>query len=147
MFQLGEAITTEQDWYFVIDGDEVVTDVGTNIVELCRHAKMDVGNVTLWNYRQQQDPDARPFATPLLESQTIRAMFRAVRGLAVGPKHYEYVTPDGRYLWGDSPQCVPAEDFTTVQVEHRNAERDLWRAKEAKDYYKQRDALNIEGLV
>jgi hypothetical protein len=145
MFRLGECATTSEDWYFVIDGDEVVTDTGGDLRARVAEARRDVGEVTLWKHRDLYHPSERPFVTPLVESQTIRVMFRAIRGLSVVGNHYTYVTPDGRFLWGKE-NLEPAEDFTTVRLEHRNGQRDLWRAKESRDYYATRDDLNIEGL-
>lgn len=146
MFRLGEAVTAPEDWYFVVDGDEVVTDPGVGLRDALASSSLDVGEVTLWRRRPQESPEDRPFASPLVESHSHRMFFRAVRGLTVGRKHYQYVTPDGRFLWGDGP-CAPALDLSTVRVEHRNGERDRARAADSRGYYERRDALNIEGLV
>jgi hypothetical protein len=148
MFRAGEQITDPDDWYFIIDGDELVTDAGLDLHAECGHSSHDAAEVTMWQYREHAEPHERPFSTALVEESAIRIIFRAIRGLAVRGKHYIYVTPDGRHLWGDGCESMaPASNFQAVRVQHRNKSRDLWRAKAGKGYYEIRDRLNVEGLM
>lgn len=146
MFRLGEAVASpNEDWYFVLDGDEIVTDCYCDLRQTLTDTDLDAGTVTFWDDRDHQAPDERPFVTGFTSEQPIRVLFRAIPGLKVEGKHYCYVTPDGRYLWGDEP-CELALDVP-LRIEHRSTKRDLWRQKESKDYYATRDELNIEGTA
>lgn len=149
MFRLGETVATPEDWYFVLDGDEVVSDIGCDVKAKCAETQHDCGEVAFWRHRDHYKPEQMPFVTSMVEEHNIRVMFRAIPGLRVEGNHYTYVTPDGRRLWGnpaDAP-VEPVEDFTDIRIQHRTKERDLWRADEARKYYARRDELNIEGLV
>lgn len=147
MFRLGEQVTEPDDWYFVMDGDELLTETGRDLHAACAEATRDAGEVTMWQLREHAEPHERPYVTDLTETQTIRVMFRAIRGLRVKDRHYHYVTPDGRYLWGDGGTMAEAEDFSSVRIQHRNKSRDLWRAKDARTYYDTRDSLGVEALT
>lgn len=146
LFTLGEAVSEPEDWYFHIDGDELVTDVGTDLRRECAAAGargLIAGEVNLWRYRDHYKPDERPFVTALREEQPSRQLFKAERGIRVTRNHYTYHTPDGRMLRGDSPSDEAA-DFSFVAVQHRHGERDLWRNHNADGYYKRREELGIE---
>lgn len=148
MFELVETMAKlDDDWYFVLDGDEVVTD-HAQVKDKMAASKLDVAQACLWEHREHCAPGERPFVSAMVEQQLIRVMFRAVAGLRVIRNHYTYVDGRGRALWGTgSPPMEPAESFSDVKIEHRNKGRDLWRADGALEYYKKRDALNVEGLI
>jgi hypothetical protein len=149
LFRLAETVSRdENDWYFVLDADELVTDVGVDVRATLMDTGQDVGQVTLWEHRGHYDPDERPFVSDMVEQQPARRFVRAVRGLTVLGNHFTYVTPDGRQLWGAGTQ-VPLElpeDLAKVLVEHRNKGRDLCRAEQAKGYCDRRECLDLEGI-
>ena len=75
-----------------------------------------------------------------------RCLIRAVPGIVVGPAHYDYVTPDGRNLWGDEyghPLKLTVGTRRMV-MQHRNAQRLPGRRQAALDYYKAREATGAE---
>jgi hypothetical protein len=146
MFRLAETVSEPDDWYFVLDGDEVVTSAPADLAVRCEKTALDVAEVTHWQYRKHYEPHERPFVTDFKEQRHMRLMFRAIRGLRVIGRHYDRSTPDGRNLWGEGAS-EPAEDFSDVRVEHRKDSRDLYRNNDAKIYYKRRDELNVEGLM
>jgi len=147
LFRFAEQVTEPEDWYFVLDGDEVVSHASADIHTKLLGATHDVGEVMHWNARGHFAPDERPFSVQMEEQRPIRKFFRAIRGLRCIHTHYTHVTPDGRFLWAKD-EMEPAENLTQyVQVEHRNKDRDPWRNKQAKEYYDRRDAANIEGLI
>lgn len=145
MFALAETIAASDDWYFVMDADQVVSDVRCDLKARLEATDLDAGEVMFWCHREQHDPQERPFVSPMLERQgAVRVLFRAIPGLRVQGRHYQYVTPDGRILWGDYP-TERAEDLQDdIHIEHRCHLRDLGRAKAARDYYRRRDELKIE---
>lgn len=147
LFAHAELVSTADDWYFVLDGDELVSDVAyDDFRRVLRASRYDMGDVTMWHQRDHTAPDDRPFVLAMTEEQRIRVVFRAIRGLRVVGKHYRYALPDGRELWGDGrDRWEQGDDFTPLRIEHRNLQRDLWRAKEARDYYERRDSLGIES--
>jgi len=146
MFHLAERMTTNDDWYLILDGDSLVTQVGYSLRDVLAQTEHDVAEVTMWRYREHFEPHERPFVTDAIEETPFRSMFRAIRGLSVVGRHYHYLTPDGRFLWGDG-NVTPALSLPAMRLQHRNEARDLWRAKAAKTYYDTRDKLGVEGLT
>ena len=143
MFRLAEA--TGADWYYIADADEQVTHVMTDIHADLDATDLDAAEVTYWWHRPHTTPEQRPFATPLREQQGITKFFRAIPGLHVHQAHYRYRTPDGRLLWNPAGQATePLNLRETIRVQHRNTERDMWRAREQANYYTTRDTHNIE---
>jgi hypothetical protein len=131
LFRLGESLAEPDDWYFVIDADEVVRnrcDVGSVLRETTAHA----AKVTLWS----KEPRAL---------QRSRRFFRAVRGLTVEGNHYTYVLPDGGRVWGNELEgpLLPAIQ-TAVNVEHRTEKRNTRRKAKQRAYYRERDRLLVE---
>lgn len=146
MFALAEATTTADDWYVVIDADEIVTRAREGWKDALH--TFSVAELTLWERPLQDTPEAssaaRSFSWDPTTSQPIRKLFRAERGLRVEKQHYNYVLPDGRRLWGPG-SCEPAIDLTEeLVVEHRTAFRAKERMDRSKDYYLKRDTLGIE---
>jgi PAS domain-containing protein len=148
MFALAETMTTEEDWYFPIDADEVCTYISPGTRELLEATDLDAADINLWNRSAIPDRDdahekARQFVWEDEEQHPHRQIFRAIRGLKVEGTHYHYVTPDGRQLWGSSP--VDGLDLTqNVSIEHRNTQRTMKRDQNRILYYERRDRLGIE---
>lgn len=128
MFRLGEKHTGPDDWFFILDGDFVVTDhLGAR--KRLETVKKDVCSVTL-------DEGNGIVLHPLL--------FRAYRGIEVGPAHHYWKLPDGRWLWHPL-HGMPREDLCQyIIVEHRQKERPKRRADAALAYYATRDRAGIE---
>lgn len=128
MFRVAEAVTTPTDWLFVIDGDEIVTDIGLDVHGTLGRTEFDVGTVSGW---QVNGPGRSP----------MRRFFRAQRGLTVVGTHCTYMAGD-ECLWG--PGQVPAVEMAELMVQHRKDARDVSRQQGATEYYRRRDVLGIE---
>jgi len=146
LFRLAEAFTTNQDWYYIHDADELVTHPHADTRAWLEHTNLDSAEVTYWWHRPHATPTDRPFPSPLREQQGIRKFFRAIPGLHCDKTHYRYRTPDGTFLWNPGAGGKPAEplDLRDMRVQHRNQERDLYRAQQAATYYPRRDTTRIE---
>lgn len=143
MFTAGEAVTCATDWYFVVDGDEIVTDANPGeLRERLPDSEHDAARVTSWVNREQFSPTIREFRSDMVEEQPVQKLFRAVRGLTVVGNHWTYQTPDGRRLWGKD--AVQPLEVPTLRVEHRKHARDLHRGDQAKGYYQRREELELE---
>lgn len=152
LFRLGEAVTGPDDWYLVIDGDEVIQTAPVDLKQqlaACGHDNAIASLLTksagevMWS----GVPDAGDAQAdmPLVLAgrfvHPLHCMFRAIRGLHVGHAHFEYLTPDGRELWGREPETP----FTVpgLVIEHR-LDRPERRRDAAMTYYETRDRLGIE---
>jgi hypothetical protein len=151
MFHLAETVAEAyEDWYFVLDADEVILDVPADFRQLLEHTEHAAGEVT---FVEHKDPHlnertaeaARKFRWDARNSYPIRTLFRALPGLTVDTNHYTYRAGD-RLLWGNdhSATVEPALDVTDLRIEHRSHLRDLVRQDEQKTYYKRREDIGIE---
>jgi hypothetical protein len=143
LFRLGEEVTAPDDWYFVIDADELITDVPSDFRARLAATDLDVATVT---FDEERDPDRPP---PSLwqrkDSYPIRVLFRAVRGLRVKTNHWTYVTPDGRRLWGQNKRTLePALDCDDLHILHRSDLRQEARRADQYTYYRTRDERKTE---
>lgn len=165
LFRAGSLVADEDDWYFVVDSDEMVTRAPAPLElkeQLAAAAAdgIDAGEVE-WVDRtgNQPLPGGDPQADKLFEALTLRSMqlqgvrkfFRADPTLRVERAHYVYVagpTDGPRYLWGnallhDLEPCVHVEG---LRFEHWSRLRQPARRKVATDYYALRDELELETL-
>lgn len=143
LFELAEEVTGPDDWYLVIDADELITDVPENFRDRLEQTDLDAGIVT---FDEGRDPDRPP---PSLaqrkDQQAVRILFRATRGIRVKGNHWTYVTPDGRRLWGQNRRSlVPALDCTDLHILHRSDLRHEARRADQYAYYAIRDARGTE---
>jgi hypothetical protein len=143
LFELGEAVTTEGDWYFVMDTDELITSVPADFRHRLEQTDLDVAQVT---FVEERNPDLPP---PSLwqrkDSYPIRVLFRAIRGLRVKTNHWTYVTPDGRRLWGQNRRTLArALDCTDLSILHRSDLRQEARRADQYTYYSTRDERKTE---
>ena len=129
MISLGQAHTCAEDFYLVIDADEVMAhgDLEGAVLE---HDVYSVG------YHDPRNLDAT----------RLRRVYRALPGLTVGRKHFQYVTADGRLLNGAATDpVVAAGDLSDrIVLTHRNHERSPGRRDRARVYYGRRHHLKLE---
>ncbi len=157
LFRLAAVNASPEDWFFVLDGDEVVTENPGDVLERLGRSAHDVAETMLW---ERFDPHltaklsevARVTPLPREQGSPHRQLFRALPGLRVEGAHYVYrAERDGRTvtLWGhdDHHELEPAEDMTGLRVEHRRQHRDLARLRQADTYYERRDRLRVEVLT
>lgn len=130
-FRLAETIAVPgEDWYFLMDADQVITTPG-NLAAL-ETAGEDVAEALFYERGAYGGGGLFP----------VRCIFRAEPGLHVTGRHYDYLTGDGRNLWGDAPYEPAAS--TQCEVEHRTRLRYAARKQAQDAYYKRRDELHLE---
>lgn len=143
LFELAEEVTGPDDWYFVIDADELITTVPDDFRERLEHTDLDVARVTFDEERDRDRPP--PSLAQRKDTFTIPILFRAIRGLRVKTNHWTYVTPDGKRLWGqDKRTLVPALDCTDLHILHRSDMRHEARRADQYAYYAIRDERKAE---
>jgi hypothetical protein len=138
LFMLGGLVTGPDDWFVVLDSDEVVTDSSLNIPGTLGEAQEDVGETMLWE--RVEDDTVREVRS--------RKFFRAATGPIVGKTHYEYVSEDGRMLRGNENYTTlePAIDLTGLRIEHRTLQRTPERRHKQQTYYRRAQLAGIEAL-
>lgn len=141
LFELGEQVTTEDDWYIVMDADELILDA-PNLKGQLAATDCDVAR-GIFN-EERGDPLVLVGKPRNKDHFPIRMMFRAIRGLRVKHNHWTYVTPDGRKLWGQNKRkLAPALD-TDLQILHRTELRETARRVDQHHYYETRDEAKVE---
>lgn len=134
-FMLNLAVAEGADWVFVIDADEVVTEVPADLRERLAATRLHVAEATLMY-------EATP-GWPLAPSQ-VRRLFRVLPGISYAGAHSRVVaTVDGRRVSLTDPNlgaCVPALR-TDLRMRHRSHERSADRQSRKSDYYKLLPAL------
>lgn len=128
MFRMAELVTTEDDWLFVIDADEVVSTVPPDTRQLLDKSEHDVGEIRIW------DNDGG--------NEMGRRFLRAIRGLRVEGAHYVWTAPgpDGKkILRGDAraQHLAPVEPLWNFRLEHRQYHRSTGRRALKGEYYTQ----------
>lgn len=128
MFRLAENFSTPDDWFLVIDADEVVTSVPEDLREVLAKTDRDVAKVLIWE-RGDQD-----------SGLAARRLFRGLRGMRYDGCHYVVTVPTDtgvRVLSGDDRiQTVePHEEFWDLRLEHRSPYRSAVRNGMKAQYY------------
>ncbi len=155
MFRLAEHIATPyEDWYLVIDADEVIIGCPPDARQQLEDTELDVAEVKLVNVEDieknvETAAAARQFSYPARSAEPLRALFRAIPGLAPCGNHYTNMVPDGRVLIGarSDKRQEPALDLQGIVFEHRTNFRTVHRDEERRSYYGKRDAAQIENAV
>ncbi len=129
LMDLAESITTDRDWWFVIDGDEVVTDGPFDLPVVLSGLDTNVATAELWEGDDEQ---------------RLRMFFRAERGLRPRGNHYTYSTEDGRVFWGGYAQATEAATDLPIRVRHRTLERPQARRAASLEFYDRRDDTGAE---
>lgn len=154
-----------RDWFFVLDGDEVVVesprrDAVLGILDGATEQGTGVLTATLW---EKADPHQSEWRTELgmklatdwrYECASPR-FFRAHHDLRVEGYHYNYVGEDeqGRTveLWGDDTVVRQRVEWAslcgTVVIENRNRLRAQQRDRDRQDYYEMRDKTGLETIA
>ena len=134
LFRLGELLTGPDDWYFVMDADQTVTEWPDELRSMLALTEHDVALTRF----------VEPHPAAATKEFPIRNLFRAVRGLYVAGNHFTYMSPDGRKLWGPGRQEEPLDLTGHVHIEHRTHFRRKERKEAARSYYKDRDLKGVE---
>jgi hypothetical protein len=145
LFALGNTVAEDDDWFVVIDADEIVTHPVVVRDDLTKTDK-DALALTLWEKRVENEHTARlarEYYFPKVSQFPIPKFFRASTRPTVTGNHFTYVSEDGRELWGYNAE--PHDHIAALRVHHRKTMRDSERRAVQKAYYKRRDDLAIEA--
>jgi hypothetical protein len=138
LFELADQeATPHEDWFLVIDADEIITSVPADLRAQLAHTDRDVAQVTF----------TEPHPTLKRRDYPIPILFRAIPGIQVQGNHFTYKTPDGRYLWGNATTDTlePRLDLTeSFWLEHLTHYRHHDRTLAAGAYYENRDEQTAE---
>jgi hypothetical protein len=130
-FLFGLAVAEGADWIFVIDADEVVVGVPSNLRDLLDATQLHVAEATLM---YEQTP-----GWPLVPSQ-VRRLFRVLPGIGYRGAHSRVVAEVGggqvALTDPDLSVCEPAERIGDLRMLHRSHERSPGRQSQKADYYK-----------
>lgn len=145
LFALGHAVSVPGDWLLVMDADEFIVQVPDDLRDRLAATDLDVAEVALMDMVAARiDRPDFPVMT------TVRKLFRAQR-ITVGPAHWDYMTDDGRMLWGSeggdrgrNGLMEPALELLDLQVEHHPDRRPKARLEAKLWYYARRDDAGIE---
>lgn len=139
MFALGHVVAQAgEDWLWVCDGDEVITQAA-GLRDALEDTALDVAEVMLREGVRQGEHE--------FNHQPIRKLFRAQpSGIRVEGHHARYVTGDDVVLWdaGRPDDQVEALSYWDVQVRHRPCEREPYRNAKRNSYYQSRTDLATE---
>lgn len=148
LFALGHAVSQPGDWLFVVDADEFIVNVPVDLRDRLASTNLDVAEIALMDMvaARINRPDF-PVMSP------VRKLFRAQQ-IAVGPAHWDYVTPDNRLLWGSEGTergrdglMEPALELLDFEIEHHPDRRPADRLHGKRDYYARRDEAGIESVA
>lgn len=162
LFRLGSLeARSQQDWFFVLDGDEVAIESPPKheVVAFLDATDADVVTATLF---ERSDPHQDAWRTDLnmklqtewrYECRTPR-FWRAHDNMRVVGYHFNYVgdRPDGTTaeLWGKDGAVDRAPWSSLcgrVIIENRNRLRGMQRDADRQQYYKDRDDIGLETIA
>jgi hypothetical protein len=148
-----------EDWILIVDADMVVTRVSPFLRKDLAETDRDVATYrSWWNDAPASEAETRfsySFGiSPNAGEVIVRCLYRALPNLSYELTHY-FVRGERRdgsvtYLNGrrDFHVLAEAADVTSsLQFEHRHAQRSPARRKAAEDYYELRDATGAERWV
>lgn len=146
MFNAGRlAARDADDWFLVIDADEVLVDIPEDIHERLAATTCDTATVGIVD---RLDPTARPRTSgstrraPAEPVRKFRRLYRNLPGLTVRGTHYGY-QQGGRDLWRD----VDALDLSDMRIDHRKGRRLNPRQLAREEYYRVRREARAEAPV
>lgn len=148
--RLALAVTTSDDWLFIIDGDEVVDTVLGDPRQDLAETELDVATCTIVKRLDTQKLDEawiqKACMGGLDSMSPRRGFFRALPGLRYEANHYTVMDGD-RVLTPPSPLSVDALELGSVFLDHRNHLRDSFRSEKALEYYRRRDEFATESVA
>lgn len=141
LFQLGWTVAKPGDWFWVQDADQWTVAAPADLKDRLAATGHDAAEVDML------DVEAARANLPSWPSHfAMRSLFRA-QSIRVETNHVNYVTDDGRHLWGrdGDGRVVNALDLTDcVHVEHHPGERGRERLAAKLVYYSARDEAGVE---
>jgi len=139
LFDLGVPEPME-DWFFRIDGDELLTDVPYDARDRIEKTERHAVDLRMW---------VRTDGVTRHEMWPIRRLWRCVDQMTVGPAHHimHGLVGGERIVLADSEnrQCQTLGlDMPDLRMEHRNRQRNPERLERKDQYYRRRDELGVE---
>lgn len=156
MFKLASLLTTEEDWVFVFDADDLVTEVPFDARKRLEEAEEDVATLSLWWTEDMHSTPAQERAAQAdarihmdHANRYHRGLFRALPGLRVEDAHYHYLAEKNGetvHLRGhpDYHELAPSFDLAGLRVQHRHPQRAKARLETSAAYDKVVRALGLE---
>jgi len=144
MFALAETVSTEDDWYFLIDADETVSELPGDTRARLEASDLLAAECFMW---EKDNLRVLPDGTNVgnLGAHRIRRFWRALRGIEVGPAHHQFHAGDTWLSDAGRPYLLcDALDLADVKIEHHNVFRSDERLTNKARYYAKRDSLGIE---
>jgi hypothetical protein len=141
LFELGWTVAEAGDWFWVQDADQWTTSVPGDLKDRLAATDLDAAEVDMLDVEALRANVANWPA-----HFAMRSLFRA-QPIRVEGNHVNYVTADGRHLWGrdGDGRVENALDLAScVHVEHHPQERDNARLHAKLVYYGERDAAGVE---
>ena len=144
MFSLAETVSTEDDWYFMIDADETISELPGDTRNLLAASALNAAECHMWEKDYLRVlPDGTQVGA--LGVHPVRRLWRALRGIEVGPGHAQIHVGD---LWlcdATRPYLLgEALALHDLKLEHHNVFRSDDRLALKARYYATRDSLGIE---
>lgn len=151
MFRAAEAHAQPGDWYLVIDADVTVIRSPDDLAERLAATFTDVAIGGVLEEMDEQFANVAwsggdgqlPTIALGRRVKPLRCLFRAIPGLTVRGRHWDYLTPDGRNLWGDCDTQEPGLLVHDLLFDHDD-DRPAVRQAAKRAYYHARDAAHIE---
>lgn len=144
MFSLAETVSEIEDWYFLIDADETISELPGDTRQQLEATDLLAGECYMFEKDHLRVlPDGTQVGA--LGIHPIRRLWRALRGIEVGPGHAQIHVGD---LW----LCDAARPYLLgealalhdLKLEHHNVFRADERLARKAQYYAHRDSLGIE---
>lgn len=152
-FQLGATLATPgEDWFFILDADEVVVHHGPTVLTDLAATPLDVAGLSMiervdWHANPQVEAVGRAGFAPSRSLNHSRRFYRALPGLRCVGNHYTFVAERaGRLIRLRAAEHMGHEPVLNldVEIEHRANHRDLERDRAKKALYALRDAMGAE---
>jgi len=139
LFDLGVPEPME-DWFFRIDGDELLTDVPGDAHDRIEKTDLHAVDLRMW---------VRTDGVTQHEMWPIRRLWRVMPDMRVGPAHHimHGQLLDRRIVLADSEnraRQTPGLDMPDLLMEHRSRQRNPVRLERKERYYQQRDTFGVE---
>ena len=166
-FALATAAGTKfEDWVFIIDADEVISESARSVKAELAETDRDVAHAYLWealdpyaaegkNNNERTEEIYRKIPNEHRFGSLQTRFWRLLDNLRVEHNHYTYLgdrdgvtySLRGRSELADELGIPTAKVFTPetlVEIEHRDWYRTAWRSAQKKLYYEHRDRSGIE---
>jgi hypothetical protein len=147
MFQLGATVADPgEDWYLIVDADEVVAEVPADTRARLEATTCDVAEVMLWERNVHDRINELVDASPDYR-HPLRRLYRAQPDMHVVQAHY-VITAGDKILSGAEHlhKLEPAEWLTDVVLEHRPHQRPWYRQDQKHRYYDARERSGAEAV-